>query len=193
MRIPRSCSRSSTVTYPGQGIVVINRGHSGDTVGRTLEELPQNLIDDKPGAVLLLTGYNDLTGPCGPGRAKSDDCENGVDRVAIGVRDCIHRVKESSVGVKYTFVSTLTPPGATGSNRIDGNAIVEANLRIRQVVAAEGVVLVDSYANFVGHEADYVNVDGLHLRPAGYQALADGFFAAIKTTVPANPLFTASR
>lgn len=190
---PTKLQQLFDATYPGQGVVVINRGHSGDTVGRTLEELPQNLIDDRPGAVLLLTGYNNLTLPCAPGRARSDDCENAVDQVAIGIRDCIHRVKESSVPIKYTFVSTLTPPGATGSNRIDGNAIVEANLRIRQVVAAEAVVLVDSYASFVGHESEYVNVDGLHLRPAGYQKLADGFFAAIKATVPANPLFTGLR
>jgi lysophospholipase L1-like esterase len=47
---------------------------------------------------------------------------------------------------------------------------------------------VDSYAAFIGHEADYVNVDGLHLRPAGYQALADAFFAAIQATVPQTPL-----
>jgi lysophospholipase L1-like esterase len=31
-------------------------------------------------------------------------------------------------------------------------------------------------------------VDGLHLRPAGYQALADAFFAAIQATVPQTPL-----
>ena len=190
---PTKLQQAFDATYPGQGVIVINRGHSGDRVERTLEELPQNLIDDKPGAVLLLTGYNNLTGACGPGRARSDDCEIAVGQVEFGVRDCIHRVKESSVGVKYTFVSTLTPPGATGSNRIDGNAIVEANLRIRRVVAAEGVVLVDTYASFVGHEAEYVNVDGLHLRPAGYQALADSFFAAIKATVPANPFFIGTR
>jgi lysophospholipase L1-like esterase len=57
------------------------------------------------------------------------------------------------------------------------------------MVAAEGAVLVDSYGKFVGHEAEYVNVDGLHLRPAGYQALADSFFAAIRATVPQTPLF----
>ena len=62
-----------------------------------------------------------------------------------------------------------------------------------QVATSEGAVLVDSHAAFLGHEAEYVNVDGLHLRPAGYQALADTFFAAIKATVPQTPLLTLTR
>ena len=114
----------------------------------------------------------------------------------IGIRDCIRRSKDFSVS--YIFVSTLTPqgpvlPGAARDRRISNDAIVQANARIRQVVAAEGATLVDTYPLFLGHEAEYVDTDGLHLRPAGYQALADSFFAAIKATVPANPLFTGSR
>jgi lysophospholipase L1-like esterase len=32
-----------------------------------------------------------------------------------------------------------------------------------------------------------VSADGLHLNPAGYQALAETFFAVIRTTVPQTP------
>jgi len=184
---PTKLQQAFDAAYPGQDIVVINRGHSGDRIEKTLAELPGHLLRDKPDAVLLLGGYNNLTGACGPGQADSTACRSGVEDVAFGVRDCIRRTKESSVGVRYTFVSTLTPPGATGSNRIDANAIIQANVRIRQMVAAEGAVLVDSYGRFLGHEPEYVNVDGLHLRPAGYQALADGFFDVIRATVPQAP------
>ena len=175
-------------TYPGQGIVVVNRGLSGDSVEATEAKLRQFLPVDRPEAVLLLTGYNNLTGPCSHGRAGSGECADAIDKVVVGLRDCLRRVREANVGVRYTFLSNLTPPGPTGSNRIDGNAIVQANSRIRQLTNAEGVVHVDSHAAFVGHEAEYVNVDGLHLRPAGYQALADTFFAAIKATVEQTPL-----
>ena len=175
-------------TYPGQGVVVVNRGLSGDSVEATESKLRQFLPVDRPEAVLLLTGYNNLTNPCSPGRGGSGECGNAIDKVVDGLRACLRRVKEANVGVRYTFVSNLTPPGPTGSNRIDGNAIVQINSRIRQMTAAEGVVHVDSYVAFVGHEAEYVNVDGLHLRPAGYQALADAFFAAIKATVDQTPL-----
>ena len=57
------------------------------------------------------------------------------------------------------------------------------------MVRSGGVILVDTYPKFVGHEAEYVDQDGLHLRPAGYQALADSFFSVIKTTVTSTPGF----
>jgi len=178
--------------YPGQGITVINRGHNGDSVLTTLQILPGLLATDRPGAVLLLTGYNDL-GVCPPGQANTSTCSTAINDLGIGVRDCIRRVKESSVGVKYVFVSTLTPPGPVAPNafrdrRIAPEAIVQANNRIRQQVSAEGVILVDTYPLFVGHEAEYVDTDGLHLRPAGYQALADSFFAVIRSTIPETQL-----
>jgi len=175
--------------YPGQGVSVINRGHSGDTVEATQAAIVRFLPGDRPGAVLLLTGFNNLTDPCHAGQFATPACREAYNNtVPLGVRDCMREVKEANVGVKYIFVSTLTPPGATGSQRIDRSAIEQANIRIKQFVASEGGVLVDSYAAFLGHEAEYVNVDGLHLRSAGYQALADTFFAAIKSTVPQTPL-----
>jgi lysophospholipase L1-like esterase len=179
--------------FPGQGIVVINRGEGGKRVEQTLERLPEFLIADRPEAVLLLTGYNNLTNPCFPGLADTPACETAVDVVVDGVRDCIRRVKESPVGIKYVFVSTLTPSGpvaptATKDRRIAIETIIEVNRRIRLTVAAERVTLVDTYSSFLGREAEYVSIDGLHLRPAGYQAIANAFFAAIKATVPQTPL-----
>jgi lysophospholipase L1-like esterase len=180
-------------TYPGQGIVVINRGLSGDSVEATESKMRQFLPVDRHDATLLLTGYNDLTGWCAPGRGGSGECASAIGKVAAGLSACFRRIREANVGVRHMFLSNLTPPGPSGSNRIDGNAIVQVNARVRQVAEAEGAVLVDAYSAFVGHEAEYVNVDGLHLRPAGYQALADAFFAAIKATIPQTPLLTRSR
>lgn len=179
--------------FPGQGIVVINRGEGGRRVEETLARLPGFLTADRPDAVLLLTGYNNLTNPCFPGLADSPACEAAVDDVVNGVRDCIRRAKESPVGIKYVFVSTLTPSGPVAPNapknlRIAIETILEVNRRIRLTVAAERVTLVDTYQLFVGREAEFVSGDGLHLRPAGYQAIANAFFAAIKATVPQTPL-----
>jgi len=184
---PTRLQAALDLAYPGQA-TVLNQGLSGDPVEETLKKIKARLPGDKPGAVLLLSGYNNLTRACGPGAAGTKACGDGIEQVAFGIRDCIRSAKEANAGVKYTFVSTLTPPGPSGSNRIDPNAIVQANARLRPMVAAEGGILVDSYAAFAGHEAEYVNVDGLHLRPAGYQALADAFFAAIQKTVPQTPM-----
>ena len=162
---------------------------SGQRVEQLEELLPGIVAAERPDAVVLLIGYNNLTTPCAVGQVGSLACANATDFTAVGVRDCIRRVKESSAGVKYIFASTLTPPGPTGRNRIDPGAIVETNVKIRQWIAAERVTLVESYAAFVGHEAEYVSPDGLHLLPPGYQALADTFFSVIRTTVTQTPAF----
>jgi lysophospholipase L1-like esterase len=176
-------------SFPGQGITVVNRGHGGDKAETTRDDLPGHLLRDRPQAVLLLTGYNDLE-VCGPGQASSAACGEATGRVAFAVRDCIRKAKESPVGIKYIFVSTLTPSG-TGPKRIERSAIEEANRKIRQMIASERATLVDTYATFLGHESEYVSIDGLHLQPAGYQAIADGFFTAIKATVPQTSLASA--
>src|SRR5690349_4704679 len=165
-------------------MTVINRGESGQRIEKTEESIPKIVATDRPDAVLLLGGYNNLTMPCATGLANTQACRDAIDFVAVYTRDCIRRVKETNVGVKYIFVSTMTPPGPSGGKRIDKDAIIEVNRRVRQYIASERATLVDSHPVFVGHEAEYVSADGLHLNPAGYQALAETFFAVIRTTVP---------
>jgi lysophospholipase L1-like esterase len=176
-------------TYPGQGVIVINRGHSLDTVDQTDILVRSFAAADRPDVVLLLLGYNNLTQPCGASGSATQACREAIRKVGTDVRSCIRHAKEADDALKFVFLSTLTPPGASGSNRIDRNAIVQANDQIRQTASSENAVLVDSYSAFLGHEANYVNVDGLHLTPAGYQRLADAFLAAIQATVPQSPSF----
>jgi len=186
---PTKLQADFDAVYPGQGVTVINEGHNGDSVEVTDSIIRDTVPVDRPDAVLILSGFNNLRSACGHGgEPLSSKCESAIDAVGHGIRDCIRHTKEASAGVQFIYVSTLTPPGATGSNRIDPNAILAANEQIREEAAGGGAVLVDAYAAFVGHEAEYVNVDGLHLRPAGYQALADAFFAAIQASVPQTPL-----
>ena len=181
-------------TYPGQGISVINRGEGGKPIDDIVQSLVKYVTADKPDAVLFEGGYNDLLGDCGMGPTNAPSCGRALDRVRLGVRDGIKRSKESPRNVPYVFVVTMTPPGplqpgAQRDRRISNDTIVQANTLIRQTVATEQGILVDVYPLFIGHEAEYVDTDGLHLRPAGYQAMADAFFAAIQKTVPQTPLF----
>jgi lysophospholipase L1-like esterase len=184
---PTRLQASFDSVYPGQGIVVINKGHNGDTLEMIDDTIRATIPHDRPDAVLLLGGYNNLSA-CSGAQSSPHACRDAIDAVGFGIRDCIRHIKEANAGVQFIFVSTLTPPGLSGSLRGDPNAIVEANSQIRQQVAAGGAVLVDSYSAFLGHEAEYVNVDGLHLTPVGYQALSDTFFAAIQATIPQTPL-----
>ena len=184
---PTKLQASLDQLYPGQGLTVVNRGVSGRRVEELELLLPGLVTAERPEAVLLLIGYNNLTTPCAPGLRNSLECSEAINHVAVGVRDCIRRVKESPAGVKYIFTSTLTPPGPTGRSRIDADAIVETNRRIRQWIASERVTLVDSHPQFLGHETEYVSPDGLHLLPPGYQAISDTFLAAIRATIPQTP------
>ena len=179
--------------YPGQSITVPNRGKSGDTVGIGIEKLPGVLAAEHPGALLLLMGYNDLLFPCAPGLSNTAECGQAITNVSFGMRDLIRIGKRPEYGVRYIFVSTLTPPGqflgGPSDRRIANDAIVRANTGIANMVRSEGVTLVDTYPRFIGHEVEYIDQDGLHLRPAGYQALADSFFSVIRTTVTSTPGF----
>jgi lysophospholipase L1-like esterase len=182
-------------TYPGQGIVVANHGDGGKRMDAILSNLLKYVTAEKPDAVLLEGGYNDLLGECGNGPTNTGRCREAIQSaVPIGFRDLIRKSKEAPRSVQYVFVMTLTPPGpvekgAREDKRISNDAIVQTNARIRQVAAAEGAVLVDVYPLFQGHEAEYVDVDGLHIRPAGYQVIANAFFSAIQQTIAQTPLF----
>jgi len=182
--------------YPGQNLRVSNRGVSGWPIERTVQELPGDLATDRPDAVLLLSGYNNLLNECGRGPVDTMACKAAIDTIRFGVRDVIRRSKDTRVS--YVFVSTLTPPGpvvagAPRDRRISNDAIVETNNRIRQMVSAEGATLVDVYPLFLSHEAEYTEQDGLHLRPPGNQVIADAFLAAIRSTVRQTPLLNGRR
>jgi lysophospholipase L1-like esterase len=172
--------------YPAQQIVVANRGVGGQSVQQGLENLPQVLAAEHGDAVLLLHGYNNLLNQCRPKDAGSPACAREIDLVVATLRECIHVARTPAFGIKYVFVSTFTPPGpfvGSTDRRIAAEAIVQANTRLSQAVTAEGAILVDPYPSFAGRESAFVDEDGLHLRPAGQQAVAETFFTAIKTSV----------
>ena len=178
--------------YPGQSIVVLNRGKSGEFVDEGRQRLPNVLAADRPGALLLLEGYNDLLAWCRPPDVTSAKCAQTTTDVVEGLRKLVQIAKAPTYAITYVFVSTLTPPGPyiSGTPRlIGGQAIVQTNTKLASMVRAEGAILVDPYPVFIGHESEYVADDGLHLRRAGYQALADTFFAGIKNTVTSTPGF----
>ncbi len=183
--------------YSGQAIQVLNYGRSGEAIDEGRQRLPGALAGQHPQALLLLDGYNDLLASCAeshPLGVASAKCAQVTTDVVTGYRKMIQIAK--AAGVAYVFASTLTPsgpyipgPSVKNDRRIALSAIVATNTKLVPMVRAEGATLVDSFAAFVGHEAEYVADDGLHPRRAGYQALANTFFAAIKNTIESTPAF----
>ncbi len=161
--------------FPGQGIAVFNEGKAAERATEAVARLPGVLASRKPGGLLILDGYNDLLA----------DGLAAASPVTAALRDMVRIAR--TAGVPYVFVSTVTP-SAPGSRQISPAAILETNFRIRQMVAAEGAVLVDAYDAFFGQETSLVGPDGLHLTPAGNAVLAATFYSAIRNRVPASLL-----
>ncbi len=93
------------------------------------------------------------------------------------------------------FLATLPPQRPGGSRAWNPQAVPPYNSRLATVATFRDATLVDLYLAFGGTAStDLIGPDGLHPTAAGYQKMADAFFAAIeaKLEVPA-PAFTAAR
>jgi lysophospholipase L1-like esterase len=157
--------------YTAQTISVLDEGVGGELVATGLARLPAALAADKPGALLLMEGANDL----------NQYGTAGVSIIASAIQSMIRVARARSLTV---FVGTLLPERGNGTpaRASHPELVVPTNAAIRSVVAAEGVTLVDLYTAF-GGVADPVLIssDGLHPTAAGNQRIAETFNASIRT------------
>lgn len=167
---PRKLQALLAERYPGQSISVVNEGASGEEVRAGAENLPRVLTTDTPEVLLLQEGVNTLN----TGHAAAIPVV--VDTLRTMIRDARSR------GI-VVFVGTLLPQRSGGCRAYDltddQDDVVAANVRIRTMVGDEGAVLVDLYETFNGQTAILLGEDGLHPSAAGYQQMAEAFFAAI--------------
>ena len=172
---PTQLARLLRDEFPAQQISVINTGINGRRAEDDVDRLPDVLDEHRPDALLLLHGFNDLL----------RDGDEAVTEVITALRDQIRIARQA--GVASVFVSTLMPP-SSGSRMIEPEIIEEVNAGLRQMVPAEGGILVDSYPRFLGREAILIAPDGLHLTPAGYLELAQSFFDVIRARITTSGL-----
>jgi lysophospholipase L1-like esterase len=152
-------------------IEVINTGLSGEWAQDGALRLPGVLTANRPEAVLLLEGVNDLGTPNGP-----SDAGRAIATMAQEIRARGARV----------FLATLPPSRPGGFRSVSNSLIMSLNARIRVTATSEGAVLVDVYPVFEADLNRYIGVDGLHPTEAGYQRLAELFFNAIRTDLEAR-------
>ncbi len=169
---PTRLAERLTAGYPLQQPTVVNAGQSGqsatDGVSRFLATATQPPYD----VVLLLMGYNDVSGD-------SRSVANGAAALERMVRNARGRNLR-------VFLATLTPT-ITGRLRSVDQALLDTmNVRIRQIAAAEGAVLVDLHQAFQPAVFTWVGSDGIHPTESGYVRIAETFLAAIRTTLETN-------
>jgi len=129
-------------------------------------------------AFLLMEGSNDVNTASG---------DSKVLPVAVQYfRQMVQAAKGSGTKVIVATIPPMVPPGLF--DRAKGYAIVPTfDDQIRAIATSEGVPLADVYQAFGSDASTLIGHDGLHPNPAGYQRLADTFFAAIKSSLETQP------
>jgi len=135
-------------------------------------------------AVLLMEGSNDVNTASG---------DSTVLPIAIGyLRQMIETAKGGGMRVIVATVPPMVPPGVGG--RAKGYLVVpKFNDMVRALATSESVPLADVYGAFGSDAPSLIGFDGLHPNAAGYQRIADTFFATIKSSLETNTTPTRAR
>jgi lysophospholipase L1-like esterase len=166
--------------YSGQNIVVANEGNGGNKAVEDVDRFDLALNTDKPQAVLLMEGANDLN--------KFGDA--GVDPAinALGLMGSHATARGITV-----FLATLPPENPAGANGSGAPIVSSLNAKIVSLAARQQLILVDVNAAFHG-DLTLIGADGLHPTDAGHQVIAQAFYDRIvaRLEVAATATSTAS-
>lgn len=165
---------------PGQAFTMTKRGYPGEWAANGVNRLKTELAElmapsvlpaQRPQALLVLEGINDMNNGISPTRAAASVAELAQ----------IGRLYNLTVLVA-TMPQTYENPNTGGSNAAD--QIVPFNNEVRRLLSGvQNVHIVDLYAAF-GSNRSLVGGDGLHPTPAGYDVMAQTFRAAIIEKFP---------
>ena len=158
--------------YAAQSITVINEGSGGETAAFGATQFPGVLNNDMPQAVLLLEGINDIHGMIPQSAA--------IPTVISSLRSMVQEAKRRGMVV---FLATLLPERKGSCRSFDWDDGIEdvlpADAQIRSLAASENVPVVDMYPAFSQSLDTLLGADGLHPSEAGYQKMAEMFYASI--------------
>jgi lysophospholipase L1-like esterase len=169
-------------TYPGQLVMmlkaryttqtqqisVVKDGVQGESTAGGAARLPNELALYQPEVLLLLEGINDLD-PLRP--------SSSMSTALVNLRTMILQARGRNARV---MVGTLLPERPGGNDTGAINLIDPFNRDLVAMAMAEGALVVDVHQAFLPHLNDWIGIDGLHPNEAGYQAMAQVFFDAIR-------------
>ncbi len=149
--------------------VVTNAGLTREFAEDGARRFPQVLTASAAQVVLLLEGANDLAALG----------TRGITPATLGLQSMVRAARARGATV---FIASLPPPRPGGVNTLPLALVLAFNDQIRLGAPIEGAIFVDLYAALASNINLYIGIDGLHPTEAGYQRMADTFFAAIRTT-----------
>jgi lysophospholipase L1-like esterase len=158
--------RARYVTQSAQ-FVVTNAGMSREWAADGPKRFPQTLAASGAQVVLLLEGANDL----------SARGAQGLGPALNGLQSMVRSARGAGATV---FIASIPPPKPSGSRALPIQLVTALNDGIRLGAAGEGAIFVDIYAALATNVEQFIGADGLHPTEAGYQRMADTFFAAIR-------------
>lgn len=152
--------------YLADAVTVVNTGRSGEFAADAFPRFQAAMLANRPQAVLLLMGFNDLESSA---------------TVTSAVRAMERMAQEARGRGARLFLGTLTP-SIQGRSRSQSDVLIrQFNSAIRSLAVGEGAVLVDLYQAASLNVTAWIGPDGLHPTEAGYVRIAEQFQAAIQT------------
>lgn len=164
--------------YPAQTFAVTNDGLNNETaadygLGGGATRLDPELVRYQPEVLLLLEGVNDLNA----GGAAN------IPAAIQALRTMIRTARARNVRV---VIATLPPQIAQPPGPIvlsNSVALVAPfNDQLIQMASSEQTPVVDLYAAMLPRVTDWIDTDGLHPNPAGYQQMAELFLTTVSST-----------
>ena len=150
--------------YRDQALVVENAGLPGEAAADGVRRLPGVIAAQRPEAVILLHGVNDVTflGLV------------GVIPVATYV---LTMAQDARLGGADVIVCTLPPQRAGGFRAADPSVIAGYNQAMREVARIQNAMLVDFDREM---DVTLIGADGVHPTEAGYERMAQLLFDTIR-------------
>jgi lysophospholipase L1-like esterase len=148
---------------------VINRGVGGEHSGEGAARMPSILRLDKPGFVLILEGTND-----------AHQCQDSIALV-----NNLRSMVQAAIANKTIPILGTIPPSFRNNPCAD-DIIAEANINIRALASASGVVVAEIFDGM--NQRDLFGIapdrDPIHPNEQGYRVMADIWFQAMLQAIP---------
>ena len=160
--------------YTTQQITMLNAGNRGESAGDplTLVRFTSLASSRVYEVILLMEGSNDIYGGTGGNPL-------GIPPAIANLRRMIGVARNLNIPLFLATVPPMNPAGFRGA--LGYQTVPALNAEIGLLARSERVQLVDVFQAFSGN-LSLLSADGMHPNQAGYELIAQTFYASIRST-----------